>query len=173
LSLRGFRTEQFHDDYTTQSFTSCEVRVDELEASVVPASTKARMVHLQLSDRYAKSGCSTAEGSLLAARSTGFYIGATDDTTDPWTVLGISGGLDIVTSFGVKNLDFDHQQRPIWGHEETFEIGPQRITAKVLDVGNSNVRCDYVCRNVYDIEIRAEPLPNAPPEAMPTVLEYR
>jgi hypothetical protein len=43
----------------------------------------------------------------------------------------------------------------------------------MLDVGNSNVRCDYACRNVYDVEIRTEPLPNAPLEAMPAVIQYR
>jgi hypothetical protein len=161
-------------DYVYWAITACDVLVEELDAKPRSVSTAAYADRITIADRYAATATvAPAPGGLVGLRDTGVYIGNTAPGDGGFVTESIQAGVDVVTSFGVKNIDFEYATKPILGHEETFELGPQRVTLKVLDVGNVNTKCDPSCRNVFDLEVRAEPLPNAPGDAIPEILEYR
>jgi hypothetical protein len=113
---------------------------------------------LSLGDRYATSTATRAGDQLAGVRSLGFYIEGVDMTTQPWTVTGASAAIDIVTSYGVANIDL--QAMPIIGHVEDAVAGNQPVHVTVLDIGNTNTHCGPLpagCTNVFDVQVDAQP----------------
>ena len=161
------------EDYIYNSLESCTVQVQTTIDENLPgieASPFERSI--SLNDRYAMTFSTVEADQLLAIRFLGFSIGNVDRESEPWVVRSVNGGLDVITHFGVKNIDLDLNIRPIIGHTEQFFIGPQLITLEILDVANTNSRCDPVCRNVFDIKLVVEN-PPSPIKFPVRVLEYK
>lgn len=146
------------EDYVYFSLESCTLRVKTMSSSTPKVAVTTFQRNISLGDRYDKLLSTTEQNQLLAVRSLGFAIGNVNREIKPWVVESINSGLDVVTNFGVKNLDFDYyKDKPIIGSERTFALGPQQVTLKILDVANSNTRCNPSCRDVFDLNVSINP----------------
>ena len=156
------------DDYTYTALASCTVRVTTTTTTGAARTATASSRTLALGDRYATSGGSVGAADGLAVRSLGFYVGNVDTTT--WVVGSASASLDVVTPFGVANLDIDAM--PIIGHQELVAAGAQPVTLTVLDIGNTNTYCKPLpvgCINVFDLQLDTAAVTDGPVR----VLDYR
>jgi hypothetical protein len=156
-------------DYSITSIVACEVFADELDAPPPTFATGADAASFVATERRGTLE-TDARGSIVAVRSTGFDLGKFDASLGGGKgIFSIVGGLDIITAFGVKSLDFDEGEEPFVGHEESFELGPQRI---FVTIGNTSRNCVPDCLDMYSFTVKARPLDGAPKEAPAYVLEY-
>lgn len=153
-------TEERRDgDFIYRELTGCDIDVESLGDDAPELVPFGSSQVLNLADRNAATKLVAVADGIVAVRSTGFQVGNVLPGGPGFQIVeSMNAGLDIITSYGVKNLDYDGTQKPIIGHEQSFELGPQRVFVKIVDVGNTNTRCDGGCRNVLDVEVRTEPL---------------
>jgi hypothetical protein len=143
-----------------QDLASCDITVT--TAAVTPDSKPggldpAAVEHLfSLDSRYDAFAVTAAGSGWVAVRGLGFFIGNVDMTTTPWTPIGLMGAVDIVTSFGVANVDFDYFDTQVIGATGTAAIGPHDVTWTIDDAGTSNTHCTADgCRDVFDLDVAA------------------
>lgn len=146
------------DDYVYSALANCTVRVQTTRAAQ-PAQSQAAAHHslFALNDRFATYLGKSADGELIALRSTGTVLGNVDISVTPPYVSAARAGLDVVTSFGVANLEIDYFNTAVVGAKRQVTLGPQDFTLTIVDIGNSNTHCyTGTCKNVFDLDVLAE-----------------
>jgi hypothetical protein len=104
-------------------------------------------------------------------RDLGFYMGNIDTSVTPPEPRGVDGAIDLVTGFGVANVDLAYFNEQVIGAQKTFSIGPNTFVMTIEDVGNSNTHC-YTgsCIDILKLGLR-ESIDN-PAVRVPAVLAY-
>lgn len=159
IIAEGCRTERRSgDDYVYSALANCSVRVQTTRAAQ-PAQSQAAAHHslFALNDRFTTYLAKSADGELIALRSTGTEMGNVDISVTPPYVSAAKAGLDVVTSFGVANLEIDYFDTAVVGSKREVTLGPQDFTLTIDDIGNTNTHC-YTgsCKNVFDLDVLAE-----------------
>jgi hypothetical protein len=166
--------ESFHGDYYTKDLSACAVRVDELAFAAGRAPTTGGTLRFSLDGVRETTRRFPQAEPLAVVRVPGFYIDTTQEGPTPsGGAISIDGGIDVITSFGVKNVDIQTDVRPLTEHVETFELGPQRGTIRFVETGEPRGDCAELCFHDYEVEVALEALPGAPAEAPALVLAYR
>ena len=109
---------------------------------------------------------------LAVVRVPGFYLDSVDEGP-PGRSISIDGGFDVITSFGVKNIDIYTDVRPPTDHVEAFDLGPQHVTVRFIEKGEPRGDSAVQCFHDYEVEAVFEPRPGEPAEAAAVVLAYR
>jgi hypothetical protein len=143
-----------------QDLASCDITVttaavtpDSKPGGLDPASVDQLF---SLDSRYDAFAVTAAGNGWVAVRGLGFFIGNVDGTKSPPQPTGLMGGVDIVTGFGVANIDFDYFDAQVIGATGTTTIGPHAIAWTIDDVGTVNTHCyDGGCRDVFDFDVAA------------------
>ena len=166
VTAEGCRTEpRSGDDYVYNAVSSCTVRVQTTHA-VRPEQSQAAEHHslFALNDRFATHLGKLADGELIALRSTGTELGNVDISVTPPYVSAAKAGLDVVTSFGVANLEIDYFNTAVVGSQRDVTLGPQDFTLTNDDIGNGNTHCyTGTCKNVFDLDVLAKKNSNQAP----------
>jgi hypothetical protein len=147
------------DDYVYRALGSCTIRIEtDRRTPVEPRLGVAHHSLFALNDRFATTLSKTAEGELLALHSTGTILGNVDTSVNPPEVRVARAGLDVVTSFGVANLEIDYFNAQVVGAKRDLSLGPQNFTLTISDIGNGNTHCyTGTCKNVFDLDVLVEP----------------
>jgi hypothetical protein len=139
-----------------------------------PASNNRGAAHhslFSLADRFDALSQKPVGEQLIALRSTGTQMGNVDFSVTPPDVRGVDAGLDVITSFGVANLELSYFNEQVIGAKRQVSLGPQAFTLTIQDVGNTNTHCyTGICENVFDLDVLAEPTGAAEPIR---ILSYR
>lgn len=155
LTLVGCKGEQVSvEDYVFTALVSCKVEVTTSLGSPPTAAVVDETTNVALNDRYAARAVADS-AQLIVVRSLGFSIDQVARTEPIWTVTAASASLDVVTNFGVANLDIAHAM-PIIGHHQDVRAGSQPLRVVVTDIGNINTHCappPEGCKNVFDLRL--------------------
>lgn len=144
-----------YSDYVDTGFASCNVTV---RASRTTSPTELAAIDheslFSLADRFVATIQKPVGEGFIALRSTGTEMGSIDRSVTPERI-GARAGLDIVTPFGVANVDFEYRTEQAIGAQREVTIGPQVFTLTIVDIGNTNTHCDPSCTNVFDVAVVA------------------
>jgi len=158
---RGCKKESvWHDDYATQETVSCSLEVETKEATGLTDSVQSFTQHIAFTGEWNKPQLhsESEDDQFIAARLPyGFLVGNVNQKVVPSQVETVEATIYIVTKFAAATVNFGYRHNPIIGWEEKFSIGPHMMALKVLNVGNTNTLCDPACRNIFEIEISAQP----------------
>lgn len=147
------------EDYVYLTLASCTIRVQTNHAEQAeehPGSAHHSL--FQMDDRFETLLSKSTDGQLLALRSTGTVMGNVDISVTPPDVRGAQAGLDIITPFGVANLEIDYYDEQVIGAAREVTLGPQRFTVTIADIGNINTHCHTgSCKNVLDLDVLSTP----------------
>ena len=160
------------DDYVYQALDSCDLKIPflpDIPEEIIPTEHQER---LKISSRFPAYQAKKRESSFIGIRGLGFGIGRTNRSAHRTEVLSITTGFDLITNFGVANIDIGSDVSLIIGYTGTVVIGPHEIKYKINDVGNSNTHC-YTgkCINIFDISISSKVI-NSKPQT-PLIIFYQ
>ncbi|KKQ24703.1 MAG: hypothetical protein US39_C0014G0030 [Microgenomates group bacterium GW2011_GWC1_37_12b] len=176
----------WHDDYASPYLDNCALKVTQTKADVADIAPEEINVTLSREDLvnggfnnrpnsagWRDDGVANLSSNdyLFVIRFGGYYMGNMDTGKNSSIPLSIESGFDIITSFGVNNIELSNENTPIINYEETHINGPMSITFKILDVGNTNTHCNTgSCKNVFDLSIQSKF--NNKESRTPKILEY-
>ncbi|MFA6307743.1 MAG: hypothetical protein WCS88_01075 [Patescibacteria group bacterium] len=149
--------EKFQEDYSYNYIDSCNISVDIKKDEADYILPKATEHTFSFDTRYDGFLIKNNYDNFVAIRETGFYVGNIDNSKNPPEPTSLRAGLDIITNFGVKNIEFDLFDEKVLNRVDSIIIGPLKISYSIKDVGNSNTHC-YTgsCINIFVIELKSE-----------------
>jgi hypothetical protein len=163
--------ERVDEDAPYRAVDSCTIEVETSRLAPEALVPAAGSQEVALDDRYATAAKASIGEQFVVVRSLGFVVGNVDRQASPVEVQQIEAGLDLITPFGVANLEITGADAPIIGLTRELIVGPQRIGLTVLDVGNINTHCHTgSCRNVFDLALAVDVLDARP--RLPLILSY-